>query len=52
VKIARKKKVNEKERTSFWSAGSVPVESISEEFGQKYYTVQSKQYIRGELLKV
>jgi hypothetical protein len=52
VKIARKKKVNEKERTSFWSPTSYPVESISEEFGQKYYTIQSKQYIRAELLKV
>jgi hypothetical protein len=52
VKIARKKKVNEKERTSFWSAISYPVESISEEFGQKYYTVDSKQYIRAEILKV
>jgi hypothetical protein len=52
VEIARKKKVNEKERSSFWTDGSFPVEAIAEEFGQKYYTVQSVQYIRGELLKV
>jgi hypothetical protein len=52
VKILRKKKVNEKERTSHWSVDSYPVTSISEELGQKYYTVEARQYIRGEVLKV
>ena len=39
VKLARKKKVNEKERTSFFSDGKFAVTAISVEFGQKYYTV-------------
>ena len=52
VKIARKKKVNEKERTSFFSDGTFEVTAIATEFGQKYYTVLNKQHTRRDLLKV
>ena len=52
VKIARKKKVNEKERTSFFSDGTFEVTAVSVEFGQKYYTVLNKQFTRRDLLKI
>ena len=52
VKIARKMKVNEMERTSFFSDGTFLVTDIATDFGQKYYTVLDKQYTRGDLLKV
>ena len=54
VQIMRKKKNNEKERTSHWSAASFKVSEINEQFGQKYYKVEGmvRDYIRGELLKL
>jgi hypothetical protein len=54
VKILRQKKVNEKERQSFWSPATHKVASISEQLGQEYYKVVGidRDYIRGELLKV
>ena len=52
VKIARKKKVNEKERTSFFSDGTFTVSAITVDFGQKYYKVLNTQYTRRDLLKV
>jgi hypothetical protein len=54
VKIRRKKKVNEKERTSNWGDEEYKVISIEREFGQKYYTLdkEKRQYTRGEVLKV
>jgi hypothetical protein len=53
-KILRKKKVNEKERQSFWSPATHKVASISEHFGQQYYKVvgTDRDYIRGELLNI
>ena len=52
VKIARKKKVNEKERTSFFGDETFPVLEISEDFGQKYYKVGKIQFTRRDLLKI
>ena len=54
VQILRKKKNNEKERTSHWSTDSYRVTEINEHFGQKYYKVEGmvRDYIRGELLKI
>lgn len=54
VKIYRKKKVGEKERTSVWSDISYEVVGVSESLGQMYYKLQgvSKEYLRHELLKV
>jgi hypothetical protein len=54
VKIRRKKKVNEKERTSNWGDESYKVISMDRKFGQKYYTLdkEKRQYTRGEVLKV
>ena len=54
VQIMRKKKNNEKERTSHWSAASFTISDINEQFGQKYYKVEGmvRDYIRGELLKI
>ena len=52
VKIARKKKVNEKERTSFFGDETFPVLEITEDFGQKYYKVGNTQFTRRDLLKV
>ena len=54
VKILRKKKINEKNRTSNWSIEVFKVSSINETLGQKYYTVEvmGRDYTRAELLKV
>jgi hypothetical protein len=52
VKIMRKKKVNEKERSSFFSDGNFTVEAIAEALGQKYYKVGTRDYLRAELLKI
>ena len=53
-KILRKKKINEKDRTSNWSIEVFIVSSIAETRGQKYYTVvvMGRAYTRAELLKV
>ena len=54
VKIFRKKKINEKERTSHWSDDSYDIEKIGKSFGQTYYKLKNinRQYLRHELLKV
>jgi hypothetical protein len=52
VHILRKKKINEKERTSNFDEKYHLVSAITEELGQKYYTVEGRQYIRGEVFKV
>ena len=54
VKIMRKKKPGEKERTSNWSIQVYTVVSINEEHGQNYYKVEGmdRDYIRAEVLKV
>ena len=54
VKILRKKKINEKDRTSNWSIEVFKVSSINETLGQKYHTVKNmgRDYTRAELLKV
>ena len=54
VKIARKKEVGEKERTSNWSQNKYTIERIEEKLGQKYYYVEgsNRPYLRHELLKV
>jgi hypothetical protein len=52
VHILRKKEVNEKERTSNFDEKYHLVLAITEELGQKYYTVEGRQYIRGEVFKV
>ena len=53
VKILRKKKVGEKERTSVWSDVSYEVEDVFESHGQTFYKVSNgKDHSRHELLKV
>ncbi len=54
VKILRKKKQGEKERTSKWSVEVFAVTSIKEELGQNYYRVagMDRDYTRAEVLKV
>jgi hypothetical protein len=50
----RKKKIDEKERNSYWSVEMYGVVSISESLGQKYYKVEGidRDYTRAEILKV
>ena len=54
VKIMRKKKVGEKERTSNWSIEVFKVTAINEQHGQTYYTTDGaeREYTRAEVLKV
>ena len=53
VKILRKKKVGEKERSSVWSETPYEVEDVFESHGQTFYKVSNgKDYTRHELLKV
>jgi hypothetical protein len=54
VKIMRKKKIDEKDRTSNWSIEVYDVLSINESLGQKYYKVagMDRDYTRAEILKV
>ena len=54
VKLMRKKKINEKERTSNWSVEVFEVASIGESLGQTYYKVEGmdRDYTRAEILKV
>jgi len=53
VKILRKKKPGEKERTSVWSDEIYNVDNIFEKNGQTFHMISNnKQYIRHELLKV
>ncbi len=54
VKIMRKKKAGEKERTSIWSIEVFKVTAINEEHGQDYYTTDGpdRSYLRAEVLKV
>ena len=54
VKIMRKKKAGEKERTSKWSIEVFKVTAISEEHGQNYHRVEGmdRDYTRAEVLKV
>ena len=54
VKILRKKKVGEKERSSVWGDKVYEVVSIGMSMGQKYYKLKDlpKEYLRNEILKV
>ena len=54
VKIMRKKRTGEKERTSHWLQGEYTVEAINEKLGQTYYTLTDypRPLLRHELLKV
>ncbi len=54
VKLMRKKKINEKARTSNWSVEVFEVLSINDSMGQKYYKVvgQDRDYTRADILKV
>ena len=54
VKIIRKKRTGEKERTSIFLQGEYTVESISEKMGQKYYTITffNRPLLRHEIVKV
>ena len=53
VKILRKKKPGEKERTSVWSDEIYNVENMFEKLEQTFYLLSNnKQHIRHELLKV
>ena len=54
VKVLRKKKIDEKERTSYWSVEVYKVASFSESLGQTYYKVEGmdRDYTRAEVLKV
>ena len=53
VKILRKKKINEKERTSTWQEEKHEVVSIGKSLGQKYYKLKDlpKEYLRNEILR-
>ena len=53
VKIYRKKKTGEKERTSTWSENTNEVEKIIQSFGQTIFILNGleRQYMRNELLK-
>jgi len=54
VKIYRKKKTGEKERTSTWSENTYEVEKIIQSFGQTFFILNGieRQYMRSELLKI
>ena len=54
VKIMRKKRTGEKERTSNWLQGEYTVETIEEKLGQTYYklTDYPRPLMRFKLLKV
>jgi hypothetical protein len=52
VHILRKKKINEKEITSNFDDKYHTVSAITEQYGQKYYTVEGRDYIRGEVFKI
>lgn len=54
VKMLRKKKKGEKERTSVWSAEVYKVVGVSDSFGQMYYKLEgmAREYPRSALLKV
>jgi hypothetical protein len=54
VKIYRKKKTGEKERTSTWSENTYEVEKIIQSLGQTCFIVNGleKHYMRSELLKI
>ena len=54
VKIFRKKKINEKERTSKWSNEIYEVEDIIKSLGQHFFKLKNdtRHYIRADLLKI
>ncbi|HEY9704320.1 MAG TPA: transposase family protein, partial [Allocoleopsis sp.] len=54
VKIYRKKRTGEKERTSKWSDNSYEIEKVGKSLGQTYYKLKGvdRQYLRHELFKV
>ena len=54
VKVMRKKKIEEKERTSNWSIEVFTITAVNEEHGQNYYKVEGmdRDYTRAEVLKV
>ncbi len=54
LKIMRKKKTGEKERTGNWSIEVLKVIAVNEEHGQNYYRVENmdRDYTRAEVLKV
>ena len=54
VKIMRKKRTGEKEKSSHWLQTEYTVEAINEKMGQTYYTITgyNRPLLRHELLKV
>ena len=53
VKVLRKKKAGEKERTSVWSNDVYSVEDMIQSHGQMFYKLSNgKQHLRHELLKM
>ena len=54
VKIYRKKRISEKERTSNWSSVKYKVSRVEKKLGQDYYSVEgmNRPYLRSEVLKV
>ena len=54
VKILRKKRTGEKEKSSHWLKGEYTVEAIAEKLGQQYYKLSDypRPLLRHELLKV
>ncbi len=54
VKIYRKKKITEKERSSYWSDNTYELEDITKSHGQNYFKLVglTRQYLRNEILKV
>ena len=54
VKIARKKGITEKERTSHWTKQTYKIAKIEKKFGQEYYYIENydRAFLRHEILKV
>ena len=54
VKIYRKKKITEKERSSYWSDNTYELEDITRSHGQNYFKIVglTRLYLRKEILKV
>ena len=54
VKIYRKKKITEKERSSYWSDNTYELEDITKSHGQNYFKLVglTRLYLRNEILKV
>jgi len=54
VKIYRKKKITEKERSSYWSDNTYELEDITRSHGQNYFKLVglTRLYLRNEILKI